>query len=182
MARDIWATSDTHFQHGNILNFTLPNGNFVRPEFSCVEEMDETIIQNWNSVVKKGDLVYHLGDVFMGDKETFCKLWPRLNGKKRLVIGNHDDVIYMSRGGFFSKITESRIFKEFGIVFTHRPMHVRGLLTLYDKRGTYPDDAEYMTNVHGHIHAHNSPEGPYRNICVEKTNYTPVNIEDLRTR
>ena len=49
------------------------------------------MIENWNSVVKKGDYVYHLGDVFFGSKETFPALWNRLNGSKRLIIGNHDD-------------------------------------------------------------------------------------------
>ena len=54
---DIWFTSDSHFGHRNIITYSS------RP-FSSVEEMDETLIQNWNSVVKPNDLIFNLGDVF----------------------------------------------------------------------------------------------------------------------
>jgi len=65
MARDIWVISDTHFDHANILNFTDKVGKPTR-NFADVDEMNETMIANWNSVVKPGDKVYHLGDVLFG--------------------------------------------------------------------------------------------------------------------
>ena len=80
MAGDIWVISDTHFNHSNILTFSDKVGNPVRA-FSSVEEMNEIMIDRWNSVVKPGDKVYHLGDVLFGDKEAFSRLWPRLNGR-----------------------------------------------------------------------------------------------------
>ena len=51
----IWFTSDTHFGHKNILKFCK------RP-WDTVEEMVEGLIQNWNRVVGKDDLIFHLGD------------------------------------------------------------------------------------------------------------------------
>ena len=64
---NIWVISDTHFRHSNILNFIDHNtGKLVRPMFTDVDAMDEHIIERWNSVVKTGDTVYHLGDVVMG--------------------------------------------------------------------------------------------------------------------
>ena len=87
--RDIWVISDTHFQHANILTFKeSETGKLVRGHlFDNVDQMDECMMDNWNSVVKPGDLVYHLGDVFFGNKETFIKKWKLLNGSKRLVLG-----------------------------------------------------------------------------------------------
>ena len=165
--RDIWVISDTHFGHSNILKFKADDGSPVR-DFHSVEEMDEVMVQNWNSVVKQGDKVYHLGDVFFGSKDNFKTLWPRLNGSKRLVVGNHDDVKFLASGGFFQKVMLWRIFSDLGLILTHVPLRedqFRGRVT---------------TNVHGHIHQRQSPEGPYKCVCVEHINYTPINIEELR--
>ena len=60
-AKHVWVTSDTHFNHANIIKYCN------RP-FSSVEEMNETIIANWNKVVSEDDMVYHLGDFALGDK------------------------------------------------------------------------------------------------------------------
>lgn len=182
MSKNIWVVSDTHFFHANVLKFTMGDGVKVRPEFDTVEQMDECMIDNWNSVVKQGDIVYHLGDVFIGDKEKFKTMWPKLKGSKRLVVGNHDDIRFMASGGFFQKILESRMFPEFGLLLSHKPQHESSLLKLVDRKGKYPEDAELLLNIHGHIHAHESPPGPYKNVSVEKTNYTPVNIEELRIK
>lgn len=167
----IWVISDTHFGHTNILNFKDSVGNPVR-HFKSIEEMDQTLIDNWNSVVKPGDKVYHLGDVFFGSKDNFKSLWPKLNGSKRLVVGNHDDIKFLSSGGFFKKVMMWRLFKEFGLILTHTPQHQSALT---GKR-------QNLLNVHGHTHQNKSPEGPYKCVCVEQPhmNYQPVNIEDLR--
>jgi calcineurin-like phosphoesterase family protein len=176
MSRDIWIVSDTHFGHANILNFTDSNtGLKVRPEFDTVEQMNECMIENWNSVVKQGDIVYHLGDVLFGDKENFKVMWPKLKGSKRLIVGNHDDIPFLASGGFFKKVLMWRMFPEFGLLMSHVPLHENSLW-----RGK--DQDKQMVNVHGHIHQNPSPEGPYKCVCVEQINYTPVNIEELRIK
>lgn len=171
--RDIWVTSDTHFGHANILHFEDEDGQLVRPDFSSVDDMNQTMVDRWNSVVKPGDIVYHLGDVFFGDKAAFQSLWARLNGRKRLIVGNHDDIKYLSSGGFFQKVMLWRLWPEFNLLFTHVPTHPS---TLGEAR--FRDSP--VLNVHGHIHQNASPPGPYRCVCVEQTDYTPVHIETLR--
>lgn len=171
MSRNIWVTSDTHYNHEKIITFIDYNGNRTR-DFNTVEEMNERILEGWNSVVQPGDIVYHLGDVVFGDKEKFKKDWPKFNGSKRLIVGNHDDIPFLSSGGFFKKVMMWRMFPEHEIMLSHVPLHVSSLY-----RGK--DQTAPMFNVHGHIHTMPSPEGPYHCVCVEQTNYTPVNIEDL---
>ena len=166
---NIWVISDTHFGHSNILGFKDSEGKPVR-DFSSVEEMNEVMVEQWNSVVKPGDKVYHLGDVFFGSKDDFKSLWPKLNGSKRLVVGNHDDIKFLSSGGFFKKVMMWRVFTEFGLLLTHTPQHQSALTG----RRTG------LLNVHGHIHQNPSPKGSYKCVCVEQVNYTPVNIEELR--
>ena len=187
MSRDIWVISDTHFRHKNILKFTDSNtGEPIRPGFADVDEMDEHMIQRWNSVVKPGDIVYHLGDVVIDknneDRTWFKQNWPRLNGGKRLIVGNHDDIKFLASGGFFSKVLMWRMFPEFGLLFSHVPLHPSSLLRYVDQDAEWPDGQETLMNVHGHIHQNSSPEGPYRNVSVEAIDYTPVNIEELRIK
>lgn len=72
--------ADTHFGHKNIIKYCN------RP-FKTIEEMDETLIKNWNEVVSKEDTVLHLGDVFLCGKEKAKQIMSRLNGKKILIKG-----------------------------------------------------------------------------------------------
>jgi calcineurin-like phosphoesterase family protein len=67
-----------------------------------------------------------------------------------------------------------RKYPEFGLIMSHVPLHEGGLYSS-------TDFSKHLLNVHGHIHSMESPEGPYRNVCVEVVNYVPVNIEELRT-
>lgn len=76
-------TADTHFGHQGMLTFG------GRP-FSTVDEMDEFIINAWNRTVGPDDIVYHLGDIGYGDGDRTRSIFSRLNGRKRLVLGNHD--------------------------------------------------------------------------------------------
>lgn len=165
MSRNYWFISDTHFQHENILKFS-PG------PFNSVEERDELMIENWNKVVKPGDYVYHLGDVFFGSKQTFPKIWTRLAGHKRLIIGNHDDPMFFAKGGYFKKMSMWKVWHDRNLLFTHVPVHESSLRERVGVTGE-------PLNVHGHTHTNGSPEGPYRSVCVELNNYTPVNLEEL---
>lgn len=170
---DIWVTSDTHFNHKNILNFKDDSGNPVR-NFSSVEEMNEIIIERWNEVVKPGDKIYHLGDVFFGHISWVVDNWHRLNGKKRLIVGNHDDIPNIVNRGMFEKVEMWRVFKEHNLLFTHVPVSHQSIFHDRVKHGKKP-----LTNVHGHIHNNMSPIGRYVNVCVEVTDYRPVHLDEL---
>lgn len=78
-------TSDTHYGHKRILEY-CPT---TRP-YSSIEEHDEALIERWNSVVGKNDLVYHLGDVSFTHPARTEEVFRRLNGRVSLILGNHD--------------------------------------------------------------------------------------------
>jgi calcineurin-like phosphoesterase family protein len=148
--------------------------------------MDEFMMDRWNETVSEGDIVYHLGDVFIGDKDRFKRMWPKLKGSKRLIVGNHDDIKFLSSGGFFKKVQMWRMFPEFGLLLTHVPVHPSNL-RIFAAEGDYEEGdvgrvQKQFLNVHGHIHQNPSPEGPYRNMSVEAIDYTPVNIEEVRIK
>ena len=74
-------TSDLHLGHENLLG--------TRSMFDSIEEHDETLIRNWNSVVHKGDDVWILGDIIFRSKNHASYYLDRMKGKKHLVVGNH---------------------------------------------------------------------------------------------
>ena len=161
MSRNIWVTSDTHFFHERLIHFT---GG--RPEFRDAAEMNETMVERWNSVVRPQDKVYHLGDVaIQASSEQLTALFRRLNGHKRLLVGNHDHIANLVHLKLFERVELWRKWKEKGLLLTHVPVHQSAL---NDK-----------LNVHGHIHRQPAPSPQHYCVCVEQTNYTPVNIEEL---
>lgn len=173
---NIWVISDTHFGHDNIIGYCN------RP-FKTTTLMNWAIRDNWNSVVKPEDKVYHLGDVYMGwnEKENVIDFLKSLNGKKRLILGNHDGGKDQVLQKTFQKIEVWRMFPEFGLLLTHVPVHATALKRVeHPGRGTTEDG--HLVNVHGHIHTNVSPPGPYKCVCVEQTAYRPVNIEELRIK
>lgn len=163
---NIWFISDTHFGHSNILNFTHDD-DYLRPGFSDIFEMDEILIKNWNAIVKTNDKIYHLGDVCMCSNERMSNILGRLNGRKRLILGNHDDVKGTPLVKYFQKVSVWRIFKEHNFVCSHIPMNEEQFRMV-----------EY--NVHGHTHRHVKGK-PYINVCVETRDYTPVHLDTLIT-
>jgi calcineurin-like phosphoesterase family protein len=163
MSREIWVVSDTHFNHENIIRYSN------RP-FDNVHHMNETMVENWNKIVKPEDIVYHLGDVYFSKKPDSTMILSRLNGRKRLILGNHDDGKDKLLLQTFQKILAWRHFKEFGLLLTHVPVHPNAL------------DEKVPVNVHGHMHCNTIGSKFFKNVCVEQINYTPINMELLRVR
>lgn len=163
--KEVWFISDTHFNHANILKFE-PDKRFSTPE-----DRNELIIQNWTRLVKPEDKIYHLGDVYFGGLESYLPIHKRLTGKKRLLIGNHDNVAAICQQNLFQKIGLWRVWDKAPLVFTHVPIHPDSII----ERTHW----ETGWNVHGHIHSNKSPGPQYYCVCVEQTNYSPVSIEQL---
>lgn len=79
----VFLTSDLHFGHKNIIEYEK------RP-FRNIEDMNAGIIKNWNKVVSNDDMVFCLGDVSFGGAEMTKECVSQLQGKKILIMGNHD--------------------------------------------------------------------------------------------
>ncbi len=163
-----YVIGDTHFNHENILGFKDLNGNPIRGQFTDVEQMDEFMISQWNSVITDPNaLVYHIGDVAMRDRETWMDAnWHRLNGKVILVGGNHDKIPMMARKGYFHDIIVSHVIAEFGFLLTHFPVHPTSI-------------GKIFMNIHGHIHERKVDDDRYVCVSVEQTDYKPVLLSDI---
>lgn len=197
LGNDFYVISDTHFFHKNIERFCnrpeqiagivkrFPHLTYQHPGPWTQEEF---MIHRWNAVVGKDDPVLHLGDVFLwrnfGDTGYQREVQPRLNGKKYLILGNHDNAKldwealgYTVIGEFGAKINGKHV------TFSHYPLW-HGELNGKDN----------YRHVHGHIHNNGYPvakgEHGWRkgtvktaqnqiNVSVEMIDYTPQKIKEL---
>jgi len=167
-----WFTSDNHFSHSAILGYC------DRP-FSCVEEMDETMIERWNQVVKSKDDIYHLGDFsLITDISNYVR---RLNGRIRLVPGGHDKR-WIKRHKNSNKLTVikplvSLTFKEYKV--DGRPLTV--VCCHYAMR-SWPRSYYGSLHCFGHSHGRLPGEGRSMDIGVDSHNFYPVSLEEVAER
>lgn len=178
--------SDTHFSHVNTWKtFKLADGITPMRPFSSTEEMDETMISNWNSVVKPIDKVYHLGDIAACSATKLRIIFSRLNGDKVLIKGNHDVDKLSLYQELFKDVRGSHLLDN--LVLTHIPVN-RGSLDRW--RG----------NIHGHLHNYfvrkvigvdvktgdfkysNDPDPKFECVSVERIDYTPIPFETINKR
>ena len=113
----IYFIADPHFQHKNIIKYC------DRP-FENINQMDQTLINNWNKTVKNDDEVYILGDLSNENVVIYNlkNIVEQLNGKKYLVKGNHDvlsDECYKYIG--IEKIYDKSIILNDFIILKHYP-------------------------------------------------------------
>ncbi len=150
----IWFTSDTHFSHANIIKYCN------RP-FKDANEMNNTIINNWNNIVKPKDTIYHLGDFCFEVKgyPSFDELMDSLEGKIILVKGNHDH--------------DNSIIKDIILVHKKDVYHL-----IHD-----PLDGCERFNICGHIHEKwrlNKINGKkFINVGVDVNNFTPISFDEV---
>jgi calcineurin-like phosphoesterase family protein len=167
----VFTISDTHFDQVSMLTFVNSDGSKVRP-FTTVEEMDETMVDNWNRIVKRDDKVYHLGDVSMTKKGL--EILSRLNGTKVLIKGNHDIYRLKDYTPYFKDIRACHKLDNF--ILSHIPIHRDSLINRWCEG-----------NIHGHYHSREvlldgKPDPMYFNVSVERINYTPIAIEEVFRR
>jgi calcineurin-like phosphoesterase family protein len=166
MDRQQWHISDTHFFSKDLLSVEC------RP-FSSVKEMNEKIIENWNSVVKPSDRVIHHGDV----ASEFCsveqlkELISKLEGQHTLILGNHDSFLSVKD---WIKIGFDEVFR-FPIIMN------KFFICSHDF--CYLEPNSCYCNLHGHIHSMQFDDHiHFHNVSVEHINYTPINFEAIVER
>ena len=150
--------SDPHLFHANIILYEN------RP-FKDTEEMNHVIVTNWNNTVKNDDHVFCLGDVGFGSKDMIKSIVSKLNGRKNLILGNHDrshNIKWWHECGFDFVSRYPIIFKKFYIL-SHEPI--------------YMNKSMPFLNIHGHIHSNKMESPQFINVSVECINYTPIDFD-----
>lgn len=169
----IWVTSDTHFNHFNIIKYCQGSRSF-----QTVDEMNETLINRWNSVVQPNDEVIHCGDFFMGQIKDIAPILSRLNGKITLIRGNHDSkprIEEYKNFGIEIKDIQYLSYKERFFIFCHFPIASKEFMEMVRE-----DNSEVIV-CYGHIHD-NAPSGLVDgtfHVGVDTNNLTPVSLKEI---
>lgn len=152
---DVYFVGDLHFGHNNIHKFRSELG------LSSEEEHREFIIDRWNSVVGKRDVVWMLGDIVF--KHELIPELDRLKGQKFMVLGNHD----LDGQHYRHHVNKvGGLVKYKGFWLSHAPIH--------------PDELRGKMNIHGHVHGNTLKDPRYFNASLENIGYSPVSIEEVK--
>lgn len=159
----IFLIGDPHFWHKNIINYCN------RP-FETVEDMNETLVRNWNMVVGKYDIVYILGDFALCGRDRIIEIAQRLNGRKRLILGNHDGASIDTYKSVFEYVYNHSIVLDEFYILSHYPQ-------------TYIQENGLYANIFAHVH--DSPayvDASSRTFCVsaERIDYTPILFDKVK--
>jgi calcineurin-like phosphoesterase family protein len=157
----IFLTSDTHFDHTNIISYCN------RP-FPNTDIMNSVIIELWNKNVNNDDKIYHLGDwTYCGNKPV--AYWMKqLNGYKILIHGSHDRTLPQPNLHSCILKSDKHTFK-----LVHKPEdrgEWRGWIIHGHHHNNYPDIYPFINGINKTI-----------NISVELTDYTPIKLDYLES-
>ena len=169
----IYFTSDLHFYHDNVIKHAN------RP-FLNAQEMNQTLMSNWNRKVTASDEIYILGDVTMKGATYANEILAQLNGQKYLIKGNHDrfaeqQSLDKSLFMWIKDYHELSYGKDVFILF-HYPIEEW--------------DGFFHGSFHLHGHQHNHEDYNYKNlekglrrydVGVDANQMTPVSLEEVFT-
>jgi calcineurin-like phosphoesterase family protein len=176
----IFMTSDTHFGHDREFLYG-PRG------FNSISEHDEAIIARWNETVGEDDIVYHLGDVMLGDNNYGIECLKRLKGTIYIIPGNHDtatritlykqlDNVHVLESGVpgLEAAAATLKYNKYSFYLSHHP-------TLTSNLEKAPYLRMHLINLFGHTHQKKPfyEEIPYMfHVGMDSNNCTPVLLDD----
>ena len=166
-----WIGSDLHFGHKRIMTFCQE----TRSKYDDVNHMNESMVEEWNTLVDQDDQVILLGDIAFLSPHQAAGYLNRLNGTKILIIGNHDRHLLESHlfRDCFSAIHEYLEFKHDGrdIVLFHFPILQWAKM--------------HYVSIHFYGHLHNKLSGlegyRARNVGMDATGKILTLLDDAIT-
>lgn len=165
-------TSDTHFGHDREFLWG-PRG------FTNYKEHDIAVIENWNNIVTKDDIVYHLGDVMLGDNAYGISCLEQLNGQIKIIPGNHDTPTRLELYKNLPNVevlglAEMIKYKKYNFYLSHHP-------TMTSNLEKAPYLRMHLINLFGHTHQQKRfyEDMPYMfHVGMDSNNCTPVLLDD----
>ncbi|WP_158871364.1 metallophosphoesterase family protein [Antarcticirhabdus aurantiaca] len=157
-------TADTHFGHARIVDLS-------RRPFEGVVEMREALIRNWNAVVRESDDVWHLGDfAYRATAGEAERVFERLNGRKHLVVGNHDGEATCALPWASVQPAAEIAVDGQRLFLAHYPML------------EWPGYWRQAVHLFGHVHGNRAGVGRSCDVGVDAWGYRPVRLSEVLRR
>ena len=164
---DEFVISDTHLDHAKLVELGYR-------KFESVDHMNDTIITNWNNVVKPNDKIWVLGDFGFVNRKRCEYLLSILNGHKVLIKGNHDSRQVTGSKGWMDVRDYKRIkFQTYRFIASHYPF------------ASWHGMNKKAIMIHGHCHGNLSKElqklidHPLVDVGADNWNFTPIHLMDI---
>lgn len=175
----IWLVSDTHFSHRREFLYKSRG-------FNTITEMNESIVENWNSKVKPEDLIFHLGDLCLSDNKDAIKYIKQLNGTIKWIRGNHDgtnrvleiqDACSNIRlvGEMNTSWAAVQKINDYNVYLSHYPTYTSYIENMAPLN-------QHMLNFHGHTHSKDKfyQDIPFMyNVALDAHNNAPVSFDEI---
>lgn len=156
----VFFTSDPHFYHKRVIEYSK------RP-FSSVEDMNEKLIERWNSKVRPKDPVWLLGDVIFGGASKLAPIAERLNGEIHVVLGNHDPFRLMANTFTSVQFYKELRFENQHLVLMHYPIE------------SWNSMHHGSIHLHGHTHGNSKLTYNRMDVGLDANNWYPVSLEEV---
>ena len=162
MAKMIYTTSDTHFGRHSVAK---------NRGFDSVDDMDQSMIDKWNSKVNENDIVWHLGN-FAWDIISAENALTQLNGQINLIVSEFD-------------LGLKEIYDTHNIVQMHGyyVLESKGCVLLHWPMANWPAKNHDISSMH--LHGNNkeyksdlNKENRF-NVNCELWSLEPVSLESL---
>lgn len=173
----IYFTSDTHAFHKNITRGTSDWGQsdeFKLRNFDHWQEMTEKMADNFNSVIPKNGILFHLGDWSFNGKDKIETFRNMLNVEEiHLVTGNHDE--HIEKGDYDHLFTSRHKYLELEVGhYKFNIFHFNITSWNHINRGAF--------HLHGHHHWQGDQrfsEGKCMDVGVDGNNLCPYKLTDI---
>lgn len=155
-------TSDLHLFHNNIINYCN------RP-CKDIWEMHDLIVNGLNESVQQNDELFILGDVSFYGGDKVQEVLKRINGRKHLIVGNHDAKTMLKWSGWVSvnHYLEIKDSKQ-KVILCHYPIE------------SWDGMAHGSIHLHGHRHGiGNNHKGFREDVGVDPWNFKAVSLDVL---
>lgn len=186
--QNLFFTSDSHFSHKNIVRgvTSWADANDKTRDFDTVEEMNQILVDNINSVVGEDDILIHLGDWSFGGFDQIAKFRSQLNvADIRIMLGNHDHHILRGKDGINYIFTDVwKGLKNLNIRY-HDELKVEStnVVISHYPLASWQNMNDGWFHLHGHVHLpeeHKLGRGRSLDVGVDGNNLNVYDFREIR--